>query len=82
MSKKRWSVPVPLHLKADDYSPDACEMRAHLYQHAFHATGGRGFMLPRGTGSKRKRPRRGWPIQATRVMGLLVTARYGERHVQ
>lgn len=74
---RRYAIDVPLHLAQDDYSKDACDLRYHLYASAFSRTGGAGFMLPRGTGSKRKRPRRGWAPQASRAFTLLVQARYG-----
>jgi hypothetical protein len=57
---RRWALDVPLHLAQDDYSKDACDLRFTLYTSAFHRTGGKGFRHPKGTGSKRKRPRKGW----------------------
>lgn len=76
---RRWALEVPLHLKADDYSAEACELRLHLYQYTFHRTGGRGFRPPRGTGSKRKNPRMGWGPLFSRPGSLFITARHGER---
>lgn len=76
---RRWALEVPLHLAADDNSKDACELRLHLYQYNFHRTGGKGFRHPKGTGSKRKNPRRGWGVYdaATgRPNTLLMMARY------
>lgn len=58
--KRRWALEVPLHLAPDDYSKDAADLRFHLFSWAFHYTGGKGFRHPKGTGSKRKHPRRGW----------------------
>ena len=43
--KKKWALPVPLHLAAHDYSPDACELRLHLYQSTFERVGGKGFRV-------------------------------------
>lgn len=77
--KRRWAFPVPLHLSPDDHSAEAAELRLHLYQSAFHRSGGRGFMLAQGTGSKRKHPRRGWGVPFSRVGALFLTQKYGER---
>ena len=79
-NKRRWAFPVPLHLSNDDYSAEACELRLHLYQSAFHRTQGRGFRLGKTTGSKRKNPRRGWASEATRIATIAVIAMHGERN--
>ena len=78
---KRYAIDVPLHLAQDDYSKDACELRYHVYASAFHRAGGKGFMLPNGSGSKRKNPRRGWGIQSSRAYTILMMARHAQPSV-
>lgn len=80
--KKRWALPVPMHLSQDDHSAEAAELRLHLYQSAFHRSGGRGFRFANGTGSKRRHPRMGWGKQFNRVEALFLAQKYGERHAQ
>ena len=75
-------MPVPLGLKNDDWSPEACELRLHHYQSLFHRTGGRGFRVAPGTSPKRKKPRRGWGEEPSRIETLVVISRYGERHAE
>lgn len=75
---RRWALEVPLHLAQDDYSKDACDLRYHLYASAFSRTGGKGFMVPKGTGSKRKNPRRGWGVQPSRAYTMLVMSRHAQ----
>lgn len=77
--KRGWGMLVPLHLDADDYSAEACELRLHLYQSAFARRQGRGFRLARGTGSKRKNPRMGHGPLFSRPASLFIQAKYGER---
>lgn len=76
---RRWALEVPLHLKEDDGSAEAAELRLHVYQHNFHRSGGRGFRAPRGTGSKRKHPRMGWGPLFSRAGSLFLQAKYGAR---
>lgn len=79
--KRAWMPLVPLNIKPDDMSADACEMRLTLYQGAFALMRGRGFRLAPGTASpKRKKPRRGWAPVVSRIETLYIHARYGERH--
>ncbi len=77
---RRWAFPIPLHLATDDHSAEAAELRLHLYQYAFGVRRGAGFRLAKGTGSKRKRPRKGWGREFSRVEALFLAQKYGERH--
>ena len=78
----KWIPDLPLHLAPDDYSPDACELRLHLYQAMFTRSHGKGFRVASGTSPKRKHPRRGHRAPVTRIDTLYLIARHGERNVQ
>lgn len=80
--KRRWALPIPMHLAVDDNSAEASELRLHLYQHAFSVRRGQGFRLAKGTGSKRKKPRNGWGKTFNRPEALFLNQKYGERHDQ
>lgn len=76
----KWLPDLPLHLKQDDMSADAGELRFHLYQAMVMRTGGRGFRTMPGTSPKRKHPRRGRRPGFNRMESILIHVRYGERN--
>lgn len=78
---RRYALDIPLHLSPNDMSKDACDLRYHLYASAFQRTGGRGFMLQKGTGSKRKHPRRGWVETPSRAFTMLLISRHAQPSV-
>ena len=75
----KWALEVPMHMNPDDHSPEADEIRLHLFQQFFQRARGRGFRLPKGTGSKRKHPRRGWGPQFNRMDAIAINVKHGER---
>lgn len=76
---RKWALEVPMHMNPDDHSPEADEIRTHLYMQFFQRTGGKGFRIPAFTSPKRKRPRRGRKLGFSRMEALFLNAKHGER---
>lgn len=76
---KKWALEVPMHMNPDDHSPEADEIRVHLYQQFFERRGGKGFRIEPFHSPKRKKPRRGRIPGFNRMIGLAINATYGER---
>lgn len=79
MSSGKWALEVPLHMNPDDHSPEADELRVHLYQQFLVRSRGRGFRIKAGQSPKRKNPRRGWGTSFNRIDALALNAKHGER---
>lgn len=79
----KWALEVPMHMNPDDHSPEADEIRFHLYQQFFQRTGGKGFRMLSGSSSKRRKPRRGQAPGFNRMVAIRLNALHGEReHVE
>lgn len=75
----KWALPVPLHLDPNDHSPEADELRYHLYEQFYKRTKGRGFRQVPGLSVKCKRSRRGRTYAFNRMSAIAINAKYGER---
>lgn len=82
MASGKWALEVPMHMNPDDHSPEADEIRVHLYTQFFTRRGGKGFRIEAFHSPKRKRPRRGRVLGFNRMIAIALNAKYGVRDEQ
>jgi hypothetical protein len=75
----KWALEVPMHMNPDDHSPEADEIRLHLFQQFLARTGGKGFRVVPGTSPKRKNPRHGRVYGFNRIESIYLNAKHGAR---
>ncbi len=70
----KWALEVPMHMNPDDHSPEADEIRLHLYEQFLQRSRGRGFSIaPSSKHSKGRKP------EFNRIIAIALNAKYGER---